>query len=85
MLLGIMERHQNWSAVIALVCGGQEINDGEAGLGEPSLFVPKKAENDPRFPPEPDGWYFRSCVMLVALNGTLQPCPNTDLTPKSSL
>jgi hypothetical protein len=34
MLLGIMERHQNWAAVIALVGGGQEINDGEAGLEE---------------------------------------------------
>jgi Uncharacterized conserved protein (DUF2075) len=34
MLLGIMERHQDWAAVIALVGGGQEINDGEAGLEE---------------------------------------------------
>ena len=34
MLLGIMERHSDWSAVIALVGGGQEINDGEAGLEE---------------------------------------------------
>ena len=34
MLLSIMERHQNWAAVVALVGGGQEINDGEAGLEE---------------------------------------------------
>lgn len=34
MLLGIMERHADWAAVIALVGGGQEINDGEAGLEE---------------------------------------------------
>jgi hypothetical protein len=34
MLLGIMERHLDWAAVIALVGGGQEINDGEAGLEE---------------------------------------------------
>ena len=34
MLLGIMERHPEWAAVIALVGGGQEINDGEAGLEE---------------------------------------------------
>jgi len=34
MLLGIMERHQDWAAVVALVGGGQEINDGEAGLEE---------------------------------------------------
>jgi len=34
MLLGIMERQPDWAAVIALVGGGQEINDGEAGLEE---------------------------------------------------
>jgi hypothetical protein len=34
MLLNIMERHQDWAAIIALVGGGQEINDGEAGLEE---------------------------------------------------
>jgi hypothetical protein len=34
MLLKIMERHQDWAVVIALVGGGQEINSGEAGLEE---------------------------------------------------
>jgi len=34
MLLSIMERHEDWSFVVALVGGGQEINDGEAGLEE---------------------------------------------------
>ena len=34
MLLRIMERHEDWAMVIALVGGGQEINDGEAGLEE---------------------------------------------------
>jgi hypothetical protein len=34
MLLRIMERHADWAAVVALVGGGQEINDGEAGLEE---------------------------------------------------
>jgi hypothetical protein len=34
MLLTIMERHADWAAAIALVGGGQEINDGEAGLEE---------------------------------------------------
>jgi hypothetical protein len=34
MLLKIMERHQDWAMGIALVGGGQEINDGEAGLEE---------------------------------------------------
>lgn len=34
MLLKIMERHGDWAVVIALIGGGQEINDGEAGLEE---------------------------------------------------
>jgi hypothetical protein len=34
MLLMIMERHADWAMVVALVGGGQEINDGEAGLEE---------------------------------------------------
>ena len=34
MLLRIMERHEDWAVIIALVGGGQEINDGEAGLEE---------------------------------------------------
>jgi hypothetical protein len=34
MLLRIMERHEDWALVVALVGGGQEINDGEAGLEE---------------------------------------------------
>ena len=34
MLIRIMERHVDWAVVVALVGGGQEINDGEAGLEE---------------------------------------------------
>ena len=34
MLLRIMERLPDWAVVVALVGGGQEINDGEAGLEE---------------------------------------------------
>jgi hypothetical protein len=34
MLLRVMERHPDWAIVVALVGGGQEINDGEAGLEE---------------------------------------------------
>ena len=34
MVLRIMDRHEGWAAIIALVGGGQEINDGEAGLTE---------------------------------------------------
>lgn len=34
MLFEIMERHNDWAVVVALVGGGQEINTGEAGLPE---------------------------------------------------
>ena len=33
-LLSVMERHEGWCAVICLIGGGQEINTGEAGIGE---------------------------------------------------
>jgi hypothetical protein len=39
MLISIMERHPEWAAIIALVGGGQEINDGEAGLEEWGLAL----------------------------------------------
>ncbi len=44
MFLDIMRRHEGWSAIIALVGNGQEINTGEAGLsawGEALLQRPE--------------------------------------------
>jgi hypothetical protein len=34
MLLEVMDRHDDWAVIVALVGGGQEINKGEAGLSE---------------------------------------------------
>jgi hypothetical protein len=34
MMLEIMDRHDDWAVLIALIGGGQEINSGEAGLAE---------------------------------------------------
>jgi hypothetical protein len=34
MLLEIMDRHDDWAVIVALIGGGQEINRGEAGLAE---------------------------------------------------
>ncbi len=34
MVLDIMDRHPDWAVVVALVGGGQEIHEGEAGLAE---------------------------------------------------
>lgn len=33
-LIGYMDRHADWAVVVCLVGGGQEIHDGEAGIGE---------------------------------------------------
>jgi len=42
MMLEIMNRHQDWSVIVALVGGGQEINTGEAGLPEWGKIVQGK-------------------------------------------
>lgn len=34
MMLSVMDKHPSWAVLVALVGGGQEINDGEAGLEE---------------------------------------------------
>jgi Uncharacterized conserved protein (DUF2075) len=34
MMLRVMDKHRSWAVLVALVGGGQEINDGEAGLEE---------------------------------------------------
>ena len=33
-LIGVMDRHEDWCCVVCLIGGGQEINTGEAGIGE---------------------------------------------------
>lgn len=33
-LISTMDRHQDWAVIVCLVGGGQEINTGEAGIGE---------------------------------------------------
>jgi hypothetical protein len=42
MMLDIMDRHDGWAVVVALVGGGQEINDGEAGLPEWGKTIEEK-------------------------------------------
>jgi hypothetical protein len=34
MMLEVMDRHSDWSVIVALIGGGQEINRGEAGIAE---------------------------------------------------
>jgi len=42
MLFEIMSRHKDWSVIVALVGGGQEINTGEAGLPEWGRIIQEK-------------------------------------------
>nr|WP_067063422.1 DUF2075 domain-containing protein [Mucilaginibacter sp. L294] len=42
MMLEIMGRHTDWSVIVALVGGGQEINTGEAGLSEWGRIIEEK-------------------------------------------
>jgi DUF2075 family protein len=41
-LISVMDRHENWSIIICLIGGGQEINTGEAGLPEWFTSIQKK-------------------------------------------
>jgi hypothetical protein len=41
-LLSVMNRHRGWCVVVCLIGGGQEINTGEAGLGEWFTAIQKR-------------------------------------------
>ena len=42
LMLEIMDRHTDWAVIVALIGGGQEINTGEAGLGEWERAIKEK-------------------------------------------
>lgn len=44
-MLSIMDRHEDWAVLIALVGGGQEIHNGEAGLAEWGKTLREKFPN----------------------------------------
>lgn len=44
-MLSIMDRHKDWAVLIALVGGGQEIHNGEAGLSEWGAVLQEKFPN----------------------------------------
>jgi DUF2075 family protein len=45
LMLEIMDRHADWAVIVALIGGGQEINTGEAGLGEWERAIKEKFSN----------------------------------------
>ncbi len=45
MMFEIMNRHDDWAVIVALVGGGQEINTGEAGLPEWGRVIEEKYNN----------------------------------------
>ena len=44
-MLLVMDRHPDWAVLVALIGGGQEINDGESGLEEWGLALQHSATN----------------------------------------
>lgn len=41
-LISVMDRHPDWCTIICLIGGGQEINDGEAGLSEWLIAISRR-------------------------------------------
>ena len=84
MLLRIMERHQDWAVVVALVGGGQEINDGEAGLEEwgRALIGSAKDSGDLCAPRRIGRWcfYCRASIIRRSSKGICSdPPPNLQI------
>ena len=44
-LIEVLDRHDDWCVIVALIGGGQEINSGEAGLSEWFLALQKRFSN----------------------------------------
>jgi len=44
-LISVMDRHNDWCAIVCLIGGGQEINEGEAGLAEWFMALSKSHKN----------------------------------------
>lgn len=44
-LIEILDRHADWCVIVCLIGGGQEINDGEAGLSEWFIALSRKFKN----------------------------------------
>ncbi|WP_295770091.1 DUF2075 domain-containing protein [uncultured Mucilaginibacter sp.] len=45
MMFEVMNRHEDWAVIVALVGGGQEINTGEAGLPEWGRVIAQRFNN----------------------------------------
>jgi hypothetical protein len=58
MMLEVMDRHEGWAVIIALIGGGQEIHRGEAGLAEWGRALA-------RFPQ----WKIRASPFVLAADG----------------
>lgn len=63
IILDIMDRHPGWAVIVALVGNGQEINTGEAGLGEWGRSLEQR---------------FRHWNVLVSPRGASDPLSHAD-------
>lgn len=60
-LISVMDRHSDWCVIVCLIGGGQEINTGEAGIGEWLLALQE------RFP----HWQVHASSLLAERNYTI--------------
>ncbi|MCP5325906.1 MAG: DUF2075 domain-containing protein [Oceanospirillaceae bacterium] len=77
-LIGVMDRHENWCVIVALVGSGQEINDGEAGI---SAWLRSKFEKYPHW----DIYCPDQIELDTNLKGALKSLPSHDGHIRSSL
>lgn len=85
LILDVMGRPSEWSVVIALVGGGQEIHDGEAGLGEWGKAV-KRSSTPWQVVVSPEALYGGASVAGHQLFGTSGgPVGNLQVEPSLHL
>lgn len=85
-LISCLERHEDWAVVICLVGGGQEINTGEAGIGEWLEAVLNRFSGwDVHLPPQLNESEYGSRDVLAKVLKRQTTKPNPDLHLATSM
>lgn len=85
-LISCLDRHKDWAVVVCLVGGGQEINTGEAGIGEWLQAVLNRfASWDVHLPPQLNASEYGSSEMLRRVLARPETTPNSALHLATSM
>ena len=89
MMLEIMDRHNDWAVIVALIGSGQEINSGEAGLREWGQTIEKGFQHwnvhvSPELLKTTDA-NFKSQVLFEHIPEKVHICTNDELHLKVSI